>query len=357
MNTEEISYVGSFFGREKKLYDIIKEKTIGETKIGALFKMTQNLYLTQLLYVGRKTHKSYFYLSDAIFEINENNVLLYIKEIDIYILFSNKTDFNNLNIAIYDVLIPNKNDIPKNTEEITYSPYQIVLSSQKQKMVFRGIGDDNDLQMARKFCEELFGCDTLEASTEHEKEITVNMTVDNLQEVKNRVEKLDIFLRKNSSFRPISRMDIYPPRTESICGLDYTANYIGLNARPDANGIALLNSLKYGFPETVNINITNNNINNITNNGNGVNIAPISGGQNNCANLTNKVVNTKEKVAREWVSRNLPNDGDSTTETHNRYKTENAGNTLSIKSFNNIIKENGYENARRSDTLHRWYKK
>jgi hypothetical protein len=359
LTLEEVLYVSRFYSQNtetRKLYNAIREKTIGISDYNAIYKMTQHTKIAEYIYIGNRSHKIYFNLSDAIIEVSENNVLLYIKEISIYILFANKLEYTGLNTYIVNNTIPDSNDLWSKGVEIPYSPYQIILSTQKQKMMFRGLGDEQDIQLVRKFCEELFKCDT----TAHDKEITVNMTVNNLQEVKNSIEKLDKFLRQNSSFKPNSRVDILPPIIETISrfgvDIDYTSNYVGTKVRPDTDGLDLLKLLKYGFPETITIinNITTNNT--ITNSGDNVNISPIYSGNGNTVNSSIKVINPKEKIAKEWIGKNLPNDGDSTSEIYNRYKIENPNRVIASKIFNSIMKDNGYENIRDKKSIHRWYK-
>lgn len=348
LTSREIREASYFCDKYPPLYEAILNRTVGTLNVCAIYQMADNYRVTATIYQSSFQFRAYFHLSDAIGEINEDNVLFKVAELEIFILFDDIKEYKSFMERVYGATIPGSLMDPI-YKIYPFSPYQIVLLNQKQKIVLKAFGDDDSIQAVIEYCQELFKCGTITKQMDNYKEITVQTMVDNFQEVRNSVEKLNDYLGKNSGTKNVKNVNIVAPRPEVAGNMNYTSSFIGNSIYPEMPGYDVVSILKSKLVDPVNIIVVNGNNATINlNSGNSI---------TNTTNIIKENKNSSEKLTKEWIIKNAPKDGDSTTETFDKYKLEMKGQSLSLKKFTAAMREAGYENIRRNGPTHKWYKK
>jgi hypothetical protein len=346
MNCNKLINMAEISAKNTELYDMIFADTVDSLKMETFYKMTQNEKLVYQIYKandinGKKLCKKYNELNNAINSITNQNILLSIGNIGIYLIFDNVNDYTNMmNRFIVDEfsksLYPHLKDV-----SMLLEPYQIILETQKQKIVFLITkGDNEDIKFIRNYCKIIFGVDTILTETKDLKQIIVQLTVNNFQQS---LESVNVL--KNSLYSQhedmIDRVSIDTPFCGGKSNIKYSKVYVG----NDSNNMSPEQLLIFNPTIIVN-NIVNININaNTVINGNNI--------INNNTNMTPK--ETRSNIAKNWISANLPSSGSSSRDFYNKYKNEIENGHISVSEFTNVVKEYGYINLK-SDGIHRWFK-
>lgn len=350
MNTvslNEIVEIVEFFKKYEKLYNNIM-KISANVSLNTLHKITKNLLIADKVFSTDIECDRYFNFVEAFSELDDTRILVNIEELDMYLIFTNIEAYSKMMKRIYDIIIDQiETQNCSIRTELNFTPYQIVLSNQKQKIVFLINGsNDNDIDDIRKHCFDLFKCDTEITYGKKYKEITVQLLTANLNESKILITQLNDYLRARNALL-MNRVDILPIGDMSYNNKRYYSSFIGkmtdikqLSAIIDYDFARDLKYLPENRSITLNVNV----------NGNGnVYIG------NNMVNNNGSYEERRQDDALTWISANLPKNGDSSKDFYDFYKLSlNGKNPLSVYKFNKIVVSFGYENKKTSDNIHRW---
>jgi hypothetical protein len=315
-NLNIIREVANFCEKEIELYNKIL-CDIPNISINSLYKMIEHKVLTIIIFNSGVNCNKYFNLVEALSKLDNTHILIFIEELELYLTF---VDIHKCS-KMLDRVCFNKTYIAKIEKEFnavpTCSPYQIVLSNQRQKLTFTITGNDEDIKEVRKCCRDLFKCDTeindyrFNGNKKYN-EITVQLMADNLKESANLVEELKDYLH---TINPIlrKRVDIYPMDDIIYDNKRYYLSFLGKTLEKENTfcfDFSYYDKILKYMPED---------------------------------NFEHKMMNeiTQKRNVLKWLSTNLPKDGDLIDVVYLCYKNTPNSNITDLM-FNNIIISLGY---------------
>jgi hypothetical protein len=346
LNTTEIIQIAAFTDNNPKLYKTITSATIGEAPIHTLYKMSQNLMTTYKVYEERFDCKRYFNISDAVFHLNRDNILVIIQEIGVYLLFDDIDKYNTLANSIVSTINDYDNHDYKDS---TFSPYQILLKDQHQKIIFFAKNvNDEDVTNIKTICEKKFNTKILVLKADNHIEFTfqTNIIAQSFNDTVSKFNELSENITKYHA--ELSDKIQLPPVSKTAIGNEYIKYYVG-NINQQQMIYDLKELLKYIPSSGNNINITFNN-----NNGNGNFTTGDHNGDNNTTYKTS--FDEKKLVATEkWINSNLPEENAGVSAYYDRCKLELDNMITSNIKFNSILRDLGYEQHRKNNICY-WKK-
>lgn len=315
-NIEIIREVAGFCEKEVELYNKIL-CDIPNVSINSLHKMIKHKVLTFIIFNSGVKCNKYFNFAETLSKLDNTHILIFIEELELYLTF---IDINKCS-KLLDMLCFNKTyiaKIEKNFNSIPIcSPYQIVLSNQRQKFTFMITGSDEDIKEVRKYCCDLFKCDTeindyrFDDNKKYN-EITVQLIIDNLKESASLIEELKDYLYLNN---PVlrKRVDIYLMDDIIYDNKRYYLSFLGKTIEKETTlcfDFSYYDKILKYTPED---------------------------------NLEHKMMNeiTQKRNVLKWLSVNLPKDGDLIDVVYLCYKNTPNANITAVM-FNNIIISLGY---------------
>lgn len=340
ITSSNIQEVLEFSQKYDKLYNKIM-KVDPNISLNTLYKVSNHHIIADNIFSTDITCNRYFNFIEAFTELDDTRILVNIEELDMYLIFTDILEYSKMMERIYSNII--RDDWSKQfyplEKEPNCSPYQIILSNQKQKIVFLVNGNTDDINDIRKHCLDLFKCDNEITNGKKYKEITVQLHTANLNESIALITKLKDYLRaRNASL--MKRVDILPVEDINFNNKRYYYSFIGKTLENDKE-FDFKKVLKY-LPEdrmtnlTINVN-GNLHIGNIINNNN------------------NDPEKRRHDEAYNWVANNLPNVGTSSKDFYDSYKTYLNGRiVISPYKFNKIVVSFGYENKKGTNGIHKW---
>lgn len=283
--------------------------------IGFMINFIDHPRLTTIFTKWEKGLK-YYNLRAALNSLIASDILVCIKQLDAYIKFENVEDYRDFirNIHLKMDLDP---DMYKKEEIITaFTPYQIVLANQTQKVVFLATGNDEDIKAVLEKCKEVFRQEVIILEGENNvKEITVQLSVDNLKMAEERINDLHSRLVDEETGIH-ERVDIKMPRIEKLDEKQYIRCLLAVNEK------TLIDSLK---------NVRDLYI--INNNGNNYQVLcdlPV-------INVDNRLARTKEWIGEQSIEAKT-----STSEMYENYKDHIKKENFTPMNrcdFNKIVEE------------------
>jgi len=292
------------------------EKAKSLTKdFDTLAKIYDNILLFNIYM--RAECQRYAELAEALWNLKGDSILIYFAEINLYGIFTNDAYLNfcrNINGKIED-------------EELnTISVYQLVMSGKKQKLVFMC----TDIDYTRKMCDYARDCFG-EAASSTKKQITVNISCNDENEITSAYNKLYNYVREKKDFQCCESMK--QVQLLQKFQHDYR-EYEFSDSIAASNFEELTKILK-------SVSVVQGDIHIIINN-NGVI------GNNNVVTINNK------DTAKNWIRENPPAEREKTTEYYKRYSSA-IKNPVADNQFGKLIRENGYENIK-SNSVRYWKK-
>lgn len=369
-NHDMLMEISHFFRNRGKLYSAIVSATSDNVNLLSLYKMTNHEVIVNQIFSPDVKCDRYYMLSNALSKMNEDRVLIRIGQIDLYILFDRDDRYKFLLNRIYDWVIPSDIKTSVGTGiAIEFSQYQLILTIQKQKIIFLITASDKDIEATRKYCKELFGCETILTCDKDTKQITICIDVDSFALVEAEISKLEKYIDKIDS-ELYDRIRIRKLREMEHDGKSYTIAMVKIGDQDK-----LLDIIKYlgSAPDKFIVNnitnITVNNVNNVNNSNNTLNnsnmITDIYGNDIDI----NQQIKKKGKgylvsdEALKWVEdahKNKMIDKSSTHDLYLKYRDEKVAEDkkcLREGPFGDLIILKGYHRDRRGDGTTRWYAK
>jgi hypothetical protein len=151
----------------------------------ALRTLDNAMVAHQLMDVNINSSK-YLTIGEAFKNVNTStNILAYIEELDLYVVFNTLHDFKVF-LARFNV---------ECNRGIKMMPYQIVLSNIKQKIVFGISGSDNEMNEIKKYCKDFFKTELISTKNGNKEQvIPIVPLVSNYNEVIMTVKRLYEFI-------------------------------------------------------------------------------------------------------------------------------------------------------------------
>jgi hypothetical protein len=347
LSPEDIDEIHDFIEKKPELYKTIITGSVGEIPMNTIYKMSQNLLITNNVYLEQFDCTKYFHIVDAISNLNKENILVIIQEIGLYCLYKTISNYGGLATSIMSAV--NNAGIDDHRND-TFTPYQIVLKEQHQRVVFfTKNSNDNDIKSIKGICEKIFKNEVLVLKTDDHIELTIQTKFPAMSfaDTTSSFTSLQEYL--NKYYRDLSdRVGVYlPPTNKTITGNDYITYYIGSENKTameyDFNKLLKYIPTNTGVGNCITINIINGDVN--TNNGSG-----------NFSVKNIPIKDQKLSIAKNWVNDNLPKYNTRASDYYGEYKKYVGDEYVNNGSFNKILSDLGYEN-RRKDNVHYWCKK
>lgn len=241
-------------------------------------------------------------LAEALWNLKDDSILIYFAEINLYGIFTNDAYLNfcrNINGKIED-------------EELNaISVYQLVISGKKQKLVFMC----TDVDYTRKMCDYARDCFG-ESVSSTKKQITVNISCNDENEITSAYNKLYNYVREKKDFQCCESMK----QIQLLQKFQHGYRECEISESIAAIDNETLNKILKSIPNTPNAPIV------------------IVIGNNNVVNQT---VNVKDST-REWIRNNPPNEREITTKYFQRYSDETKGRKVANNVFGTLVREEGY---------------
>jgi hypothetical protein len=347
LNPDHFDEIKAFAIKYPHIYSTILKTSIDAIPISSLYKLAKNLRLTNRIYSETTICDKYFNLDTALAKLTTESILVMIEELGLYCVFNDALQFKQLCDVMYGKYI--NGEFYDNVEGITFTPYQIILSNHKQKIVFLANGKPEDIEMVVKHCKTEINNDVLVLTTDDHIEITMQIPVDDLEQTN---ERFNQFAHKMNTYDKELMRNIKLSKPKEITGYDkrFIMVYVGEEGKceGDYDYKRILNYL----PTPMNSTII---INNITNNGDG----NITNNAGNDINATTKTINNNESLrpktqidkAIDWIADNLPPDYITTLDYYEQYRTAfNKINCMHPSKFNKLVCEYNYKKVSNAST-------
>lgn len=281
----------------------------------------------------------YFIFEIALKRFTNPGVLLYIAELRASIMFENINAFEMFNrnvltkVNAYKELLKEYPDgnIPSFSGEIkSYTPYQIILTTEPQKIMFSIKGTKNNIMDIQKYCSDFFGKTVTYSEIDGLGEMTVDIYVDKYQDS---IGQTNLFKKYISdSFEDLfQEIEIDPLRMRRVGDIEFIKPLLKID-----NYDQIVSSLKAGC--IANIHITQNYI--INNNQTYTNC------NNTTINNTNITNNVRMNSAKNWIKNKKIKPNTSTKELYEEYANDmrtRQNTPIYPKIFNEIVEnECGY---------------
>lgn len=320
LTPDELIEMAVFYKERKDDYDGLIGKIGGSINYPTLFNLMKYEYLIKHLYHQKMTPVKLFHrMKDAIQEMNFKNVLIYIKELELYFLHS------SFDISRQVILMISK----LSEEECGYfNPnmftfYQIIPTDKSHKFSFLVKGTDDNINKTKEYCEKLFNSIITAHIFDSWTRIVVHSQVSNYEQSVSLVNMIYDSMRDTIANKSLSDLDIRPLQKNIIgdnsfmmINLDMPLGYIP-SPKPGAEAfetevkgnyylIMRDRSLTCDYYETNNI----------------ITLDPIVS-------------------AKLWISSNLPPTNTSSLEYYNKYKANHPVH-IPVASFNELMYPHGY---------------
>lgn len=332
LTSENLGEVYKFFNGKDLLSHIITVSP--NIPAVSLYKISQNAPLANLLFCSTVKARRYFELEHAIAKLNNHNILIGIDEVSIYLLFDNLTNYLNFMTKVYDAIIHDPIH-GKNTEceGASFSPRQIILSFQSQKIIFRINGTPEDIELARKYCEELFGVKVVITTDDGQKLINIAIIIENLDKIAENIMKIQRYINTKDDDLT-RRIAMHAPREFTIDGKLYIMPIV---TNEDHDKRFDIVGYLGRIPDAVVVNVIT--VNNTINGDNGK--------INNMCSIKNKKSDDDEPV-KKWITDFMEVydvDEIESQKLYDTYKSDNPNGVSQIK-FSKIMTEMGYKKTR-----------
>jgi hypothetical protein len=348
LNPEQFKEIIDFTIKYPKIYDSILKKSIDSPPLSSYYKMFKNIHLTSYIYKETTICNRYFNLNTALAKLTAESILVMIEEIGIYCVFNDALEFKLLYENMYSNCI--SSEFRENDKSNTFTPYQIILSNHKQKIVFLANGKPEDIETIVKHCKTEINPDVLVLNADDHIEITMQIPVDDLEQTNERfnqfAHKLNIYDKEL-----LQNVKLSAPREITTYDKKFIMVYIGEENEKMNIGYDYKRILNY-LPQATNTTIIINNNNNTTNN----NCNNITGNENEIATKTinnNEGLRPKTQTDKtvDWISGNLPPDYITTLDYYEQYRTAfNKINCMHPSKFNELVCEYNYKKVSNAST-------
>jgi hypothetical protein len=342
LTKDQIIEIADFVEKYPTIYSKIIKTSIDIPPINIVHKMAKNWRLANQVYNKDIICDRYFDLDHALTKLTDEHILVMIEELGIFCLFNNMDSFAKLCSRIYN------NIYGVSPADITFAPYQIILSNSRQKIVFIAKGSKEDIDSIVEICKKEMDADILVEDVKDHIEITIQISVDNAEQTKEAFNKFA--LRMNFYNEDlVEKINLAPISIVNDYKKDFIMPYVGQNKMDDYDYNSLLKFIPpNSSPITVNFNyiIKNNVI------GNKIN------GNDNVISINKKPSKSHEIKAKNWISANLPINGMHTQTYYDNYKSALPQDKhIRIPAFNDIVMTNNYLKTTNKDRKQVWEKK
>jgi hypothetical protein len=322
------------------LYSKIVKTSIDAPPHTIMYKMAKNWRLANQVYNKDIICDRYFDLDHALAKLTDEHILVMIEELSIFCLFNGVESFTKLCTRIQ-----NKIYGAEPNDDITFAPYQIILSNSKQKIVFIAKGSKEDIDSIVEICKKEMDADVLVEDVKDHIEITIQLAVDNVEQTKEAFSKFA--LRMNFYNEDlVEKINLSPIISVGNYTKDFIMPFVGQNNMDEYDYNSLLKFIppNSSNPITVNFNYITKSI--IGNNN--------TKGNNN--NNINTATTIRENKAKKWISANLPTDGMNSQEYYNNYKSSPQEKHIRLNVFNEIVSNHKYIKVLSSERKQIWKK-
>ncbi len=264
-----------------------------------LARISDNIDLFNMYY--RSKCCKYISLSDALFDLQQDSILIHFADISLYGMFS-PTNYTRFCIVAHDW---NTASTDNGGIEILTHLYQLVLAGQQQKLVFI-CTDEAQYSQMRAYAEACFDS----KSTQQGKEITVDIVCNGTADITVAYDKLYNYIRREGDETCASTM--HHIQLLSYCGHDYRK--YSCKDTIDVNTIEALRSVPIDTPTTT----------------------------------YNRDISTQsctEELAISWIKSNQPMNGISSATYYLKYH-DDTKNALTIQKFTKLVQQAGYKKSR-----------
>lgn len=343
----------------EKIIKIVGSKILGEWSTDAIYRLYQHPILTGIVFNDSLKCKKYVDKYCALASLHKGSFMVFIKEIRVYCIFDDMSEFRQMVIRIYSNMADCKNPdicMPDIVKDLKFTPYQIFFSNEKQKIVmFAFSKDDNIIEEVRRRCEKFFEKNVTVNTFDDGFMLTIDKEVNNFNEAREMINRFrdDI----NTFCNDISDKIRFEPPYE-MCHMSH--KYIMFNIEGydsfdtthlNIDVTKMLKSIPSGHEIKV-INVVNNVMVNSNNNSNN---HITNTNSNNIIKPRSKFLNNPRCYdAEKWIKSRLPSFEMGTVEYYVLYKESLCKNEKPIKMdrFNDLVTLNGYEKIK--DGIHKW---
>jgi hypothetical protein len=342
-----------------KLLTQVCDNSEDNPSLSHYYKISKNVYLAYKVFNKHLECKRYFSFDSTLTKINETNITVLIEELNVYCIFQNISVFQTFAVDVYDSIYLDMgfNPAPEGT---TFNPYQIVLSNQKQKIIFFASGVAGDINLLKNKCENYFKKNVRIINDGKCDVITVDLELNNLFETacefkrfKDLLQVSEVNLARNIELREPDDI-IHNNYRYMLYNIANSGAWKGVY---DAETI-----LKYLPTGCVNNIVFFN-----TTIGDNNNIGDYIAANNTLTNSNlaqGDIIITKpgrdkksrDEYARNWVKNNPPTSGDRTKVYYGLY-ANSVGDTTPINTaeFGAMVESYGFHKIK-SGAYHKWIK-
>jgi hypothetical protein len=347
LTSAQVDEISTFITTYPGLYKMITDASIGEVPMNTIYKMSKNMMITHKIYEEKYDCRRFFSINEAISQLNRDNILVIVQEIGTYLLFDEISNYHNLVNSIFGTINHYDTCDFRNN---TFSPYQIVLKDQPQKIVFFAKdSNDNDVDRIKEVCKKLFNTDILVLKADGHTEFTLLDTPSAKSFTDTTVEFGKLTEKLTKYHNNLANVVQLPPINKTMLGDDYIIYYVG-NTNTNSIEYATNSLMKY-LPSkgdgvtSVTVNVTTN----ITGNNNNINTGS--------GNIKVKKLSPEKrlKITEEWINNNLPEDSIGSSDYYNLYRDNCNIQPISPGKFNDFVSNLGY-NKQRKDNINYWIK-
>ncbi len=305
-NIDYYERAGEFRKNDPEIYNKARILTDSNTMLASIY---DNMSLFRS-YSRAECHR-YVDLAEALFNLKPDSVLIYFTEIKLYGLFTPK-NYNDFCRNLADKI---------DNDELTVNVYQLVLSEEKQKLVFI-CTDKEYYTKIQNYSSKCFGV-TPTQTTQDGDQITVNTICSGDVEIISAYNKLYNYIRSQGDNQCCDTMK----QVQLLQKFQHNYREYACNDSVIAKNMEELMSVLKNIPigthiENLNIAIAGGHI--------------INGDHNNISPAEKKI------SARKWIENNPPNDKEITTDYFQRFISENENNKIVINHFSGIVTSAGF---------------
>jgi hypothetical protein len=258
--------------------------------------------LSQFLYT--ECHHA-FSLQDAINNLSDNKILVYITEIFLYGVFT---------LPQYVTFIGRIQYEDDDCKKIPYTPKQITLSGFPQRIVFMCSGDNKVVDKIKRYCQIHFKSDVQINNNGDTTDIIIQSPiVRNLEESQKLFEQFCEYVNDREDLKQFNLNQVISKHNDTTYIVNSLADHRDIMQVEE-----LLEKLSC-FPVTINININNG--------------GTFINGNNNVTQITKDKI---KSVAKDWIRKNPPKNREKKSDYYDRYKNSIA-NCLSDRVFAMLV--------------------
>jgi hypothetical protein len=343
LSKDQLLEIVDFAEKYPTLYSKIMKTSMDSPPITIIHKMAKNWRLANQVYNKDIICDRYFDLDRALIKLTDEHILVMIEELGIFCLFDGVESFTKLCTRMQ-----NKIYGAEPTDDITFAPYQIILSNSKQKIVFIAKGSKEDIDSIVEICKKEMNAEVLVENVIDHTEITIQISVDNAEQTKEAFNKF-AFRMNFYNEDLVEKINLSPIVSISEYTKDFIMPYVGQNNMDEYDYNSLLKFIppNSSNPITVNFNyitksVIGNNNTNIANN-------------TNCNNI-NTPIKIREEKAKRWISENLPVDGMRTQIYYDKYRSSPQERYIRQSTFNEMVCDHNYKKISTKERKQVWQK-